>query len=165
MNEEKKNNSKTLSRLAAVQAVYLFDLGITKIQNNELKLENYILDVIAHYDQEQHIDIDNEEKISTLIKGKINKKFMSNIAFTTYNHINEIDKLLTDNLIKHDNLGQLSLLLRAILRCAVGEMKYCDTPKKVVIDEYVKLTKDFYNDPEVNFTNAILDKIAKETHE
>ncbi|NBQ46191.1 MAG: hypothetical protein EBU39_01070, partial [Proteobacteria bacterium] len=35
------------------------------------------------------------------------------------------------------------------------------TPFKVVIDEYLKITKMFLNDKQKNIINAVLDKIAK----
>jgi N utilization substance protein B len=35
-----------------------------------------------------------------------------------------------------------------------------DVPAKVVIDEYVELTRDFFDGDEPGFVNAMLDKLA-----
>ena len=49
------------------------------------------------------------------------------------------------------------------LRCAVAELLYFDTPYKIVIKEYIKISSTFFSDAEVSFINGILDKIAKTT--
>lgn len=156
MTQENSSN-KTISRLAAVQAVYLFDISDTKIQDDTTNLELNIVDVIS-----QHLPSKPEEKNEdSLSDQKINKNFMRKLVFLVYEHISGIDQTISKYLTKHDSIDKLSILLRAILRCAAAELLYSDTPYKVVIDEYTKLTKDFFGTPEVNFTNAILDKMAK----
>ncbi|NBT38751.1 MAG: hypothetical protein EBT01_03325, partial [Proteobacteria bacterium] len=48
------------------------------------------------------------------------------------------------------------------LKSAIYEIFfYKKTPFKVVIDEYLKITKMFLNDKQKNIINAVLDKIAK----
>jgi N utilization substance protein B len=50
-------------------------------------------------------------------------------------------------------------VLRAILRAAIGENMSSDTPKSVLIAEYVGITSGFYDEKEIRFVNAILDKV------
>ncbi|MDY0210562.1 MAG: transcription antitermination protein NusB [Acholeplasma sp.] len=78
-------------------------------------------------------------------------------------HLAEIDQLIKDNLFNY-SLERLSFVDRAIIRLAVYELKYTDTPNPIVINEAVKLTKSFSNlddEKQSAFTNRLLDTIAK----
>lgn len=159
-------NNKTLSRLAAIQTVYLFDISKNQAPNEIHNIESNIIDIITHYTNNKDsngkiIEIDEDNKVT----GKINKKFVNDISISVYENISDIDIVILKHLTKQNEIDKLNFLLRAILRCAVCELHYFQTPYKVVIDEYVKLTKDFFGEAEVNFVNAILDKIAKEKDE
>lgn len=140
---------KTLSRLAAIQAIYVYEINSSQKDSDDFDIHTAILDVIALHDEESEI-------------ASLSKEFLSKLVMLTYEHLSEIDKMITSNLTKHENTEKLNLLLRSLLRCAVAELFYYKTPYKVVIDEYVALTKDFFNDAEISFVNAILDKIHKE---
>ena len=51
---------------------------------------------------------------------------------------------------------------RAILRSACFEIHECiDVPPKVIINEYVNISKSFFSEKEPSFINGILDSIAK----
>jgi len=54
---------------------------------------------------------------------------------------------------------------KQILRLGVYELKYTDTPYQIVIDEAVKIAKNFSEDKAKSFINGILDRIAKEIRE
>ena len=60
--------------------------------------------------------------------------------------------------------GQLTdcIIDRSILRLSTYELKFTDTPKKVVINEAINLGKKYGTNESGGFINAILDKIAKE---
>jgi len=61
--------------------------------------------------------------------------------------------------------GRLEQVLRAILRVAVYELtEMPDIPPRVSINEYVDLARAFYDGPEVKLVNAVLDKIARQSH-
>lgn len=156
MTKDRPSN-KTISRLAAVQAVYLFDISDTKIQDNTTNTELNIIDIISQHSPSEY----SENHEVSIRDQKINKSFMHKLVFLVHDHIDKIDQIISKYLTKHDSIDRLSVLLRAILRCATAELLYLETPYKVIIDEYTKLTKDFFGTPEVNFTNAILDKMAK----
>jgi transcription antitermination protein NusB len=137
----------TTARLISIQSIYFFEVSDVVFEN---QIEN-VSDTIKHIiKQDEHIF------------KKTNKKFATDLIKKTCLHREKIDAIITGYLNKYDSISRLSGVLRSILRCAVGELSYCDTPYKVVIDEYTKLTKDFFSINEVNFINAILDKIAKD---
>ena len=58
-----------------------------------------------------------------------------------------------------DKLNKIDL---AILRLAVYELDYSDTPPKVVIDEAVELAKEFGGESSSSFVNGVLGTIYKE---
>jgi len=57
-----------------------------------------------------------------------------------------------------DKLNKIDL---AILRLAVYELKFTDTPSKVVIDEAVELAKEFGGESSPSFVNGVLGSILE----
>ena len=51
---------------------------------------------------------------------------------------------------------------QAIFEIAIYELIYTDTPKKVVIDEAIKLSKKYSEESVVKMLNGVLDKIYHE---
>lgn len=73
----------------------------------------------------------------------------------------KIDKDIIENL-NNWTLSRIDSVSRAILRSACFEIHEClDVPPKVIINEYVNISKSFFNDKEPNFINGILDSISK----
>ena len=73
----------------------------------------------------------------------------------------DIDLNINDNLIGW-SLSRIDSVSRAILRSALYELRECnDIPVKVVINEYIEISKSFFEGDEPNFINGILDKISK----
>lgn len=73
----------------------------------------------------------------------------------------DIDLNINDNLIGW-SLSRIDSVSRAILRSALYELRECnDIPVKVVINEYIEISKSFFEGEEPNFINGILDKISK----
>ena len=56
----------------------------------------------------------------------------------------------------------LALVDRNILRLALYELLYTDTPPEVVIDEAVELAKEYGTEQAPKFINGILDRVWKE---
>ncbi len=75
----------------------------------------------------------------------------------------EIDEIIISNL-KNWSLKRLNYVDRAIVRLAVYEMKYTDTPPTVVLNEAIELSKEFTQTEDFNsqaFNNRLLDDIYK----
>jgi N utilization substance protein B len=63
-------------------------------------------------------------------------------------------------------MERLGPVLRAILRSAIFELLAgTDVPAKVVINEYVDLTRAFFEGNEPGFVNGVLDRLAHELRE
>lgn len=59
-------------------------------------------------------------------------------------------------------INRLNKIDLAILRLAVYELKYEETPPKVVIDEAVELAKEFGSENSSSFINGVLGTIYKD---
>lgn len=76
-------------------------------------------------------------------------------------HQSEIDRLI-DQRAEGWGLDRLALVDRNILRLALFELLYTDTPPEVVIDEAVELAKEYGTEQAPKFINGILDRVWKE---
>jgi len=138
---------KTISRIATVQSLYCYyatNSGIEEIIN----------DVKSFYATE----IKNKD--SELFELKLNKDYFSSITATALENIQEIDKLIEQNLTSGWNMGKLHLTLLSILRAGVTELCYFpETPYKVVISEFSDIAGSMLVPEEVGFVNSMLQKI------
>jgi N utilization substance protein B len=58
---------------------------------------------------------------------------------------------------------QLARMDRSLLRCALGEVLYSETPARVAIAEWVELARIYSGDPMRRLMNGVLGRIARET--
>ena len=78
-------------------------------------------------------------------------------------HQREVDAAVARRLAQNWRLERIDATVRAILRAGVYELTHRkDVPTEVVIDEYVELTKSFFEGPEPGFVNGALDGVAKD---
>ena len=105
---------------------------------------------------EQFDELLKEKKIKNQ-KAEFAKKLLKGVL----EHKDEIDKIIKDHLIDWD-FDRLDKIDKQILRVGVYELKYTDTPFQIIIDEAVKIAKNFSEDKAKSFINGILDRVAKE---
>ena len=60
------------------------------------------------------------------------------------------------------NLERIDKTGAAILKMAIYELKYTDTPQIVVINEAIELAKKYSDDAVRKIINAVLDRLIKE---
>ena len=101
-------------------------------------------------------------EISRLNKTeKADKNHLIKILKGVTKNQKDIDLDIKDNLIGW-SLSRIDSVSRAILRSALYELRECiDIPVKVIINEYIEISKSFFEGDEPNFINGILDKISK----
>lgn len=76
-------------------------------------------------------------------------------------HIGEIDEMISSNLDKW-TLERVAKADLAILRTATAEMMYVESiPRKVSINEAVKLSRKFGDSKSYAFVNSVLSKVDK----
>lgn len=144
-----RNNSisKSLTRYAAIQALYNF--------NYSKDLD----DIKKFLTTNKGFLIDSNFEIN-FKKTRMNKVFFLKIIDFIGKEKKVIDELINLNLSDGWSLSRLPKVQLAILRVAVAEMMtYPKTSIGIIISEYIMFTESFFTDKEFSFTNAILEKI------
>ncbi len=103
----------------------------------------YNIDDVIH----ENLDIDNE--------------FVKDMVYGTTTYMNDIDKL-ANSYLNDWTIDRLDSMGRSILRMAIYELKYMDTPDLVVINEAIELAKKYSDDNVRKMINAVLDKLVNE---
>ena len=106
-----------------------------------------------------------EEPSNTLIKmikDEDDRDFARKLLKETLNHWEESEKKLETRLENWD-LERISLLDKIIIVTAITELDYFPlTPGRVIINEYIEISKVFSSDRSHIFINGILDKYTKD---
>lgn len=92
------------------------------------------------------------------------RDFAGHLVSGTTSHIETIDPLLEAN-AKNWRLSRMAIVDRLIMRMAVYELLFCDTPRAVVINEALELAKTFSGDQAVPFVNGVLDSVSRALEE
>ena len=108
------------------------------------------------------IDYNVEDIIKEV--NPIDNEFVKDVVFGVVTKKDELDSLANKYLNKWtiDRLGNTD---QSIIRMAIYELLYTNTPGIVVINEAVELAKSFSDDDVKNMINGILDKIYKDNVE
>ncbi len=100
------------------------------------------------------------DEVFSRVEGR-NKKFIESIVNEVILKKEELDKKANTYLINWE-INRLNKVDQAIFEIAIYELLYTDTPKKVVIDEAIELSKKYSEDAVVKMLNGVLDKIYHE---
>lgn len=131
----KRNNS----RIRAMMILYNYDI------NNKLDYDN----ILRLIDQDEIDNLYDEDFLRVLIHGVID-------------HLVEIDAIIVEH-IENYTINRLSFVDRNLIRLAIFEMHFLDTPKHIVINEVLEISKVYSQIEDfdsVKFNNYLLDKIA-----
>ena len=91
------------------------------------------------------------------------KKFIKDVVTGTLERLELIEETINSHLKEDINLSKTDKLLKIILFAALFELMFKhNTPKKVIISEYLVASEHFLEKIQIGYLNAILDKIAKE---
>ena len=90
------------------------------------------------------------------------KKFNKVVVSGTLERIELIEETIGNHLGEDIKLEKTDKLLKIILFAGVFELLFKhNTPKNVVISEYVRASEFFLERAQIKYLNAILDKISK----
>ena len=90
------------------------------------------------------------------------KKFIKEDVTGTLERSELIEETITTHLTSDIDLKKTDKLLKIILFAATFELMFKhNTPKKVIISEYLVTSEHFLEKIQIGYLNAILDKIAK----
>lgn len=143
---------RTVSRMAAVQALYQMDLAGTDAG-----------DVIAQFMAGDARPSETPEaEVDTLatLEGA-DTTFFADVVKGVVRRQREIDPLVDQQLRTGWRLVRVDSILRAILRGGVFELlERSDVPARVIINEYINIAKAFFEADEPKVVNGVLDRIA-----
>ncbi len=91
------------------------------------------------------------------------KKFIKDVVTGTLERSDLIEDQIKSYLVNDIDLAKTDKLLKIIIFAAIFELMFKhNTPKKVIINEYLLASEHFLEKIQIGYLNAILDKIAKE---
>ena len=91
------------------------------------------------------------------------KKFIKDVVTGTLERSDLIEGQIKSLLVNDINLEKTDKLLKIILFAAIFELMFKhNTPKKVIINEYLLASEHFLEKIQIGYLNAILDKISKD---
>ena len=113
---------------------------------------------------DKNVNIDSFDEL--LSESSENNNYDKDFVLKLYNgvidNINTIDKVIAINLDNYP-LDRLSYIDRNILRIGTFELLYTDTPKAIIINEMIELSKSYSETDDYKtskFNNSVMDKIA-----
>ena len=90
------------------------------------------------------------------------KKYIKDVVSGTLERGELIEETIIKNLNDDIDLNKTDKLLKIILFSAVFELMFKhNTPKNVIISEYVKASEFFLEKAQISYLNAILDKMSR----
>ena len=91
------------------------------------------------------------------------KKFIKDVVSGTLERSELIEETIYQHIGTDIDLKKTDKLLKIILFAAIFELMFKhNTPKKVIINEYLLASEHFLEKIQIGYLNAILDKISKE---
>ena len=91
------------------------------------------------------------------------KKFIKDVVKGTLERSELIEEKINCHLPNDINLTKTDKILKIIVFAAIFELMFrLNTPKKVIINEYLLASEYFLEKIQIGYLNAILDKISKE---
>lgn len=126
----------TRSELREKIMIILYQIDILKKNNIAFDIDKVIKD---------NVEIDNE--------------FVKDVVYGVTTHENDIVAKANEFLIDWD-LSRIDKTGSSILKMAIYEMDYTDTPKVVIINEAVELAKKYSDENVRKIINGVLDRMA-----
>jgi len=143
--------SRRNGRVIAFQALYSWD--VTKVPLEDLLTFSWL-----QKDSELHSE-DEKELTET---AKEERTFATLIISGTIEHIEQIDEVIKEHLSENWSMERVNKVALAILRVSIYELMYQKEAQiGIIIDEAVKISKNYGTDDSYKFINAVLDKIGK----
>ncbi len=136
---------KSLSRLLAVQAIFQMEASGQSLTKAKIEFEKYR----------------TKTEIDGIYYDSFNVRYFRNILEIAVSRQKKIDQLVNKALMETWKLPRIDPTIRAIFRIASSEFIVKETPPKVIITEYLKLSEAFStNGKQRGIVNAVLENLA-----
>lgn len=129
--------AKTRSELRKIIMIILYQIDIYAERNMKFEIDNII---------KENIEVENE--------------FVKDIVYGVTTYKDDLDKI-ANSLITDWTIDRIDKTGASILRMALYELKFTDTPEIVVINEAIELAKEYCDEKVHKIINAVLDKYIK----
>ena len=101
-----------------------------------------------------------DEEFFASLKKEDDKSFAKELIEKFVTHKEELESLVSHNLINYD-ISRVYKVDLALIYLALTEINYCQTPKQVVINEVLEIAKRFSTEKSSRFINGVLSSILK----
>jgi N utilization substance protein B len=152
MENNKSVNRRSFSRLFACQV--LFSYFFSKDGGNSI--EDLVKFMEEDYIIDEYFDGNFDE-----YKKNVSSKFLQELLGGVIKNIDAINLFIDNALTGKYTPATIDKFIMCILRLAVYEFRYTETDKKIIINEYVDIAGEYFDEKGVNFVNAILNKLSK----
>lgn len=142
-----KSKSRSVARLAAVQALFQFEMEKTPVTKLLKEFHDHRLGAEIEDDQYADAEVD----------------FFDDIVIGATDRRDEIDVLISGKLASGWSLKRLDKTMLQILRAGAFELvARDDVETATVIDEYLDVAHAFFDKKDAGFVNGLLDGVAKQ---
>ncbi len=135
------------ARLAAVQALYAME---QTGQSAKATIRSFMEDKLGIGPDEEPVEEADPDLFKAIVNGVVD-------------HQADVDKAILGRLAAGWKLTRLDATMRALLRAGAAEfIVHPHLSMGVIMDEYVSLAHDFFDEPEAKFANAVLENVGKD---
>lgn len=147
MSNPARSTARSAARLAAVQAMYQYQMEATPLARLLNEFHQHRLGCEIEDDQYADAEVD----------------FFDDLVRGTIARAEEIDALVAGKLADGWSLTRLDKTMVQILRVGTYELlARADVPTGAAISEYVDVAHAFFEEREAKFVNGLLDAVAKQ---
>ena len=128
---------------------------------NRSELREKIMTIIYQISlyKKNKIDFNVDDVIKENLE--VENEFVKDMVYGVITNFDELSEI-ANNYLNEWKIDRLDLTGASILRMAIYEIKYMDTPNIVVINEAVELAKKYSDEAVRKMINASLDKLINE---
>ncbi|MDA0675950.1 MAG: transcription antitermination factor NusB [Proteobacteria bacterium] len=145
--------ARSNARLAAVQALYAIEIAGDDPES-----------LIRDWPARPHADPEGDEADAdaNAPAPPLDRTFMADVVRRAHAERAELARHIREALGHDGAVERTEALLRAIMTAGAFELaQRFDVPARVVIDEYVRVARSFYDGGEPALINAVLDRVAR----
>lgn len=151
----RKTQKFTNARLNAIQALYASEF-------NDIPIEKITHQFLAK-DIGRELIFEDEKGNERFVQiAEADDNLFSKLVQTVQDKKTQIDEIILNSFSENWDKERIELLLQNILRTGIAEFYLqpsLDAP--IIINEYVDITRAFYDGAEIKLVNAVLDKFSK----
>ena len=145
-----RKRARTLSRVAAVQALFQSEQSGQSAET--------VIDQFVRY---RFGDIPGLGGLEEGRHGQVEVALFARIVRVAAQQQDRLDSLVSGALPESWPLSRIDPVLRALMRAAACELEMADgPPARVVINEYLDVAHGFFSGDEPRLANGVLDRLA-----